>query len=813
VAAEQEQAPDQAGPAPPGAAAAPWREIWQLPTLVGAVAALGLGLAITFTYRPVPDYDALLDGAARRIDTQRYQAALGVLNGKLAPLLGRDSFTPQYQRRFHVLRARALALAQADLGQRVPENDRNIVAEYRNGERSGASLGPADTFYLADAYLALDEVDLALARVDGLPADARHRRHALYRRAIERVGMASPAARERVLELVAQFIADPTVTVDDRAWAELQRARVLAASGQHGEVVDRLLRTHPRWSSASPESRGLLTAELGAAHLEVGERDDARAALSMAERLAPPQSAARGRAIVLLGRLDVLDGRPEAARDRYERVLRELGWSPAAQAARLGLAEVLAAAGEHDLAQARFGEAIDTLNASGEEGGVSRGVLVDALLTQYRQNAAAGDHAQALRYARLADAAFTGERSPDLTLALAEAHLAQADDLLRQADAAADAAADPFALDATTRDEVRRHLRSAGGFFALHADLVTLDEAAFERSTWLSAVSFDRAGDLDLALEKLTTFVTAISESPRRAEARYRLGRIYQAQGRYAAAADAFRALIDDAADAEVGKDVGPFALRAYVPLSQTLLADADPANDQEAERLLSRVLAGGLVGPESLEYRDALLEMGNLHYRAGRYAQAILRLTEAAARFQGERVEHMVRFRLADSYRLEARRIARALEEVMPGSERRELERLRAERLRTAIEHFERVRTGLESLASLSSLERDALRNTFFYLGACPFDLGEYELAVRNYAAAYARYANDPAALVPLIQIVRARLAQGELALARAANDRARRVYESFPQDVWDDSALPLTREDWQRWFEASERLATAGP
>lgn len=793
-------------------AVAPWREIWQVPTLGISIGLLVIGLAVTVLHRPAPDFEALLDAADRRIEARRYTEALDVLNDTLGPLLDRSSFTPEHRRRFHILRARALALGQAEFATRQTANDTNIVREYREAERQGASLTPRDAFFLGQSYLGLGQIDPALKRAEAMPATERPLRHELYRLAIERQDPDTPGGRERVIELVSRFVNDPTLGINDRAWAELQRARVLSATGDHAGVVDRLLRSYPQWARAAPERRAALSVELGAAQMELGDLEDARASLELGEELAEPQSSERGKAVVMLGRLDELAGRPMEARDRYQRVLDSLGWAPAAQAARLGLAEVYAAEGETDLALDLFSEAIEILGEGGPAAGVNAAVLENALISQHRVRLAAGDCRDALRYAQLAEQVHDGERPPELVLALADAHRGVAEDLAEAAGAYRDDGADALTMDAATREEFRRHMRSAGGYYALHADLVTLDESAFERSTWLSAVCFDRAGDLELAERKLTTFVTAISESPMRAEARYRLGRIYQARNRHSAAEGAYRSLIDDANDPETGKGVGPFALKSYVPLAETLLADPDPENDGEALALLERVLSGGLVGPQSEEYRNALVELGTLHYRRGNYVQAIDRLQEALARFKGERMEHLIRFRLSDAFRLEADRIGDALAQAMPGSERRELQRLREERLRTSIEHFELTRDGLERLTDLSTAEAESLRSAYFFLGACAYDLGDYELAVKHYAAAHAKYAGDPAALVPLIQIVSARLEQGELALARAANERAQRLYESFPDEVWNSSDLPLTRDDWQRWFQASEKLATAG-
>lgn len=792
-------------------AVTPWRDIWQVPTLAVSIAALVIGLSITALYRPTPDYQSLLDGAERRIEAKRHVEALSVLNRKLSPLLGRESFSPEHRRRFHTLRARALAFGQIEQGMRLPVNDRNIVSEYREAERHGAVLSPSDAFQLGLAYLGLGELGPALARAESMPAVERHRRHELYRLAIEQPDVATPGGRERIVELVSGFVSDPTLGINDRAWAELQRARVLSATGDWAGVVDRLLRTYPQWSQAAAMHRAALSIELGTAHMELGEIDAARVALELGETLAEPQSSERGQAIVMLGRLDELTGRPQEAKDRYQRVLRDLGWSAAAQAARLGLAEVYASEAEHDLALDLFQSAISEMHEHGPAGGVDAATLETSLLLQYQNLSAATQVHEALRYARMAERVRMGERTAALVQSLADANRAVAETMMRDA-GSGQGPADVLRLDATTRDELRLHLRAAGGYYALHADMVTLDETAFERSTWMSALSFDQAGDLDLAEQKLMTFVTAISESPLRAEARYRLGRVYQVKGRHSAAEEMFRGLIDDANNPDTGKGVGPFALMSYVPLAQTLLADANTENDREALLLLERVLAGGLVGPTSEEYRTALLELGSLHYRQGDYVRAIERLGEALVRFEGERSEHRIRYLMADAYRLEANRISAALTQAMPGSERRELQQLRADRLRTAIEQYEHSRTGLERLQLPTPAEREALRGAYFFLGACAYDLEDYDLAVRHYAAAHAKYSGDPASLVPLIQIVSARLQQGEYALARAANERAQRLYQSFPEEVWADNALPLTREDWQRWFQASERLATAG-
>ncbi|MFN9975706.1 MAG: hypothetical protein ACK58T_38015, partial [Phycisphaerae bacterium] len=61
------------------------------------------------------------------------------------------------------------------------------------------------------------------------------------------------------------------------------------------------------------------------------------------------------------------------------------------------------------------------------------------------------------------------------------------------------------------------------------------------------------------------------------------------------------------------------------------------------------------------------------------------------------------------------------------------------------------------------------------------------------------------------MTQIVNANLERGDFKAAATANERARRFYKSLPNEVWDDRDLPMTRENWERWLDATDRLANA--
>ncbi|MBZ0171788.1 MAG: tetratricopeptide repeat protein, partial [Phycisphaerales bacterium] len=311
------------------------------------------------------------------------------------------------------------------------------------------------------------------------------------------------------------------------------------------------------------------------------------------------------------------------------------------------------------------------------------------------------------------------------------------------------------------------------------------------------------------AIESFTTFADTVRDDARQPEARFRLGQMFQARGEYLIAADYYTGLIDEQQDS-LRPGVGLWADLSYVPLAQCYIQDVDDGNDDDALRLLGSAIDGARGGPDRPEFRQAVLELGNLAFRGGRYAEAIERYEEALARESDLGDEPLVRFRLADSYRLLAEEIDRRLAEPMSDRDAGLLADERSGHLRRAIELFTGVRDELSGRdpRTLSQVEKTYLRNAFFYLGDCAFDLRSFEEAIEYYGMARSSYPGEPAVLVALIQIVNAYIELGDTRSARTANERAKAFYQSLPPEVWDDPNLPLGRREWERWLNSNAKL-----
>lgn len=827
--------PDAAPPNPPPPDRPRWRDVWQLPALVlGGVLLVG-GLTTAYLKAPKADMAAGLADAQKLMESGEYPQALAVLNGNVLEAMNKNALGPQQQREFHLLRARCLYLGQQEKGLDRPENHRAIVSEYLEAERLNAQLDPKDTQYLCATLLSLGEVDRAVRRAQGLPESEAIARRDIIKRAIDQVLSAPKPDTAAALDLLAYLTSDEKLGVPDRAWALARQGRVLIAQGYAPEAAMKIVKTLPRLDGADGPTLGEIHFTLAQAYEQQNELDEAARELEHAATLLEHGSPLMP-ALALM-QAQVFHRRPALgnARERYAAVIQKYPFAPEFGGALLGMAELEAESvisparppGEPEDAGSETGGSEDALARSLEHYTklvelVRSGAAVSAtperigqsLLTRFREQheGRKPDEALALRFAALGEQLFGIDKTPpDLVQALAQVHRRLAEEILSAAGghggilSLADA-------DPATQREAREHLIRAGEYYRTHAAKTVSNPSLYGESLWLAADCFDRAGDNDAAVGAFQQFAGDFPNDVRQPEALFRLGQCYQSRGDLELAARLYRQLI---AGRATGERAGPFADASYVPLAQTLLSDADAANDAEGEELLLTVVNGSIGGTRTPAFRTGLRELGQRYYQTGKHERAIERfeelLTRTAQEPTGAREAELdtVRYRLADCYRLSAATLASDLAAgAMPEGERRDKEKARDGRLSAAATGFEQVRSVLEAKPHRTALEDVYLRNAYFYLGACAFDLKDYTAAVARYDAARERYPKDPASLVAMVQVVSAYLAQGDTAKAALANERAQRFFESIPARAWDDPNLPMSKQDWQQWLAAKEDL-----
>ncbi len=801
---QPEPTPPPEQPVTPGA-----RHAWQIPAAALGVAAL-IGAAVYGVRNaPKPDLSAGLRVAAEQLDAHRFGEALGTLNQDVLPVV--PSLSPDQRREFHLLRARALFLGQAEAGIDRPENHEAILSEYRVAQEMNADPTPRDVAFMAHCHLSLGDLSAASAACDLLPEGSADAKRELLKRMAQRAMESERPTTPTALDLLTRLSAMQGLSEPDRLWVLRGQCRVLVRLGFANEAIEKILKTLPRMESAGGPPLGEVLVTLAEAYLSVGDPRRAGTQLERALGLLPEGHELIPRALRLSGVVSARIGgiEMELARERLTAVVEGFPHSPERPEALLTLAEVESLAAESgessfDAALARYTELVERVSPAGD----LKSRTLTSLLARYASRFDNLDLGVALRFAELGQRLCgPSAATPEVLAALANTHLALAQDLLTRAggkSALTLAEADP-----ATQREAREHLVRAGEAFRAHAGRIVLhDVRSYGESLWAAADAFDRAGDLDASIAAFRQFQTDFPGDAREPEAAFRLAGAYRARGDLQLAAAIYRTLI---AGRSTGGTGGPFADSSYVPLAGTLLSDNQTDNDTEAEGLLLAVARGEVGGVSTPMFSEAVLALAEHYHESGQYARAIERFEEHLAR-QGERAGVGERFRLAECYRRSAEEIDTALRSAMPDAQRVSLQTTRRERLDRALDLYEETIATLSARAHRSASDDLRLRNARFYVGDCAYGLGDFDTAIRAYDAARDAYPKDPASLVAMVQIVSALLAQGKDAEAATANTRARRFYESLPESVWNDPTLPMSRAQWESWLDAQTRL-TSGP
>lgn len=794
------------GPAPT------WRDAWQLPVLAVSGLLLAVGLVLVVLARPTVDVVPRIDEAAKLVEAEKFEDALKLLNEDVWPQIEQGKLGAADERRYYLLAARSIYEAAMERKLSRAENFEHVIRSYVRAEELKQRLDANDVERFALSLMALDRLEEAKRRIDSLPSGEQSRRIALYRKLTTKLLNKPVPDQQAATDLVAWMLSEPTLSDADRVWAMTRQAELRLIGGYREEAIRGMLQQLPRLEEGNAEEKAELLALLGWGYIEDGKFAEAEKWLTRAEELAEEREPLTSR--IRLNRARVAESRSDfqAAKDQYQKVLDAPGSRRFRREALLGLAESQFALDEIEPSLDAYARLIDTFRDEGMQSPIDRERVATSAMARFRTRLEAGDARMALRFASIGESLFPQGRAPaDVMLGLGEANRRLAEDAVAEATGGRPTTAIGD-LDPTTRKRAREHFLAAGNALRTHASMTAgQNGAGYSDSLWNAADSFDRAGDQDKAIALFKQFADEFPTDPRMAEARFRLGRCYQSRGDLELAARTYEDLIAtrDGAPGQPGS--GPFADASYVPLAQTYLATGTPENISRATQMLKAVVNGTVVGVDSPGFRDALAELGTMFYRNGEPERAIENIDELLRRYPNEPGMELAKFRLSDSYRLSAAKIEKSMAEGMPEEERRSLEKTRNERLQLAAAGFDQVRRALDAKSKdkRNAVEETYLRNAFFYLGDCAYALGDFDGAIRAYTAARDRYPNDAASLVAMIQIVNANLARGDVKAALTANERAKRFYRSLPAEVWNDPNLPMTKEDWERWLDATDRLA----
>jgi tetratricopeptide (TPR) repeat protein len=662
---------------------------------------------------------------------------------------------------------------------------------------------------LDGARTRLAELDAAAGAGTGGP-DARRRRNRVLRELVEHSLRQENLTFDALTALLAGYRDDPMLSPADELWAIARHAELRLEAGQPRDAVDRLLIDMRRFEPRLAQNPGLGFGELyvliARGYYDLGDHDYARYHANRALGELDDGSPIRGDALTLLGQLDIAGGDWEQAFERFDEVVRNFPGTHSFLPGLLGRAETLSILGDPERSLEDYRRLRDRLGSAGPRRDVTRERVARSLGDRHDAALTAGRLEDALAYVGLAETLFDrGAVPPTTLLRIASTSRQLADNLItaarREKEPTRPDNVPMAAIDPTLLAEASAHYRRAADYYVRHARSLaghTTDDDAWAASLWLGADSHDLAGYHDEAITHFSEYLSGRSDAdPMRSEASFRLAQAHQAQMDYESAAQHYQQVIDDHPRSHV-------ASRSRVPLARSLIA-LDRREEAE-QNLLQVVLGQRHLGPDAVDYRDALVELGKSYYDGGRYIKAIERLEEALQRYPDDAEILQVRFRLADSYRRRGGEIAEELADpsLLP-SRRHELDQLRNDHLLRALDLFGQVADTRPRMLSgrPDSVQHQLVRYAGLYRADCLYELGRYEKAITLYDEVAGRYPRHHASLTALIQIVNCYSRLGDTANLDAAHHRALARLRELPDEAFTAPDALLDRAAWERWLQ----------
>ncbi len=795
------------GPGPGAKSGRDWSNLWQMPTIIGAIILILLGLRVAVDRAPENDFPGAFAQIDRLIASGEFELAAQQLNEVIEPNL--QLATPLEQGRFHATVADWIALAQDAENLEVSQNARRVSDEYTEAVRLGAMLDSGRLQRWALALIDVGDLDAARRRLTDLEAlatdsseglDVRRRRNRVLRRLVEVSLRQEDLSFDALMRLLEDFRADRMLTPADELWAIARQARLRLEAGFPQQAVDHLLvelrRFEPKLDETPELSFGPLYTLLGRGYYDLGNDRYAEFHAERALEQFARSDDGRGDALVLLGEVAVTSGRWQEAMEYFDEVVRRYPYTPSGPAGLLGRAEVLSVLGEPDRSLADYRALGDRLASTQLRRDVNRDRVSRSLAGQHDNALTMGRLPDALGFIELAGALFEPGRIPlDILKRLTSTNRQQADTLLAEGRRAATDGEPqevrPEQIDPAVRALAAEHYHRAAEYAVQHARRLAGNPVADEdwaHSLWLAADSYDLAGWHDEAVTHFTEYVAGRTvDDPRRPDAMFRLAQAYQAKLDCASAVIHYEQLIAEHPRSHV-------ASRSHVPLARCYLA---LGRRPEAQQQLIQVLAGKrYLKPDAVDYRDALIELGTSYYQDGEYVRAIERLDHALRRYPDDPRLDDVRFRLADSHRRRAEELRKLIDEpVTPPGEQARIATLRREHLAVGLDLFGDLS---RPMAGPSGRGETAL----LYQAQCAFELQLFSRAIELYEQVASHFPRHLSSLTALIQIVNCYFKLGDSQRADVAHRRALAKFDELPAEAFDGPDDLLDRAAWERWL-----------
>ena len=602
------------------------------------------------------------------------------------------------------------------------------------------------------------------------------------------------------MELLEAILAESSPSPDDHAWAFVRKAEVLIAQGHEEKALAMLAEFEgqdlpPKYRNEVDFLRGL-----GLRH--TGHSDQADLILRNLMTRLDDRGDIYARTALTLGKINYEQYRYHDAHQFYQLVVQSQAGKDWYVAGKFGLAECSALHEDYSQAAIQYQEVVRFLNAKPHNRALEGITVRQSLATLAHRLAMLKQYDTALSFLTI-EQDLAPKDDVDAAYRFARMHDARALQLLEQLDEQpAEDQPSPTAeqYQLQQREKITDHFHVAAEQFLRVADIATGDDELYGTALRRAAQAYDKAGDAEQAILAWQRYVAEREGHPFWPFALFHLAQTYQSIGEYQTAINHYENLIRKHPRL-------PAAFDSMIPLARCYLA-LDPPDRDRAKVILRGVLTDRALTPESSHFRDALFELGKLHYDSQEYPQAITILTQAIDRYPDDTMLGTALFIVGESYRKSGLALDKTLSDLAQepggaGNQQKMTDR-RKEHLSNARSYFERAIAFYEKLPEKDFTELDRLyrRHCWVYLADSMYDLGQYAEATRAYEQTALHYQLTPTALISLVQIANCQLKLGNPVQARSANERGLWQLKKMSDDALAAGSVSMSRQEWTDWF-----------
>ena len=766
--------------------------LWQLPLLFASIVLFVCAAVLFVEGRPTITINQKLAVARAYLREDRPDAAVE----SITRLMAAEKFPREVEGQLHLAFAEALDAAQNQRQQSVPAVHQRIVEESQIALAQGVRPTGEILRRMAENLEALGKPVEAVAQYRQAIAIDPARAIRLQRKVID-LQLASsdwaPAEASLDAYLAADGIADT-----ERAWAKAHKAQLLI---DRGDYVDarRLLDEAVRLDSGEI-AQAEVRYRLGVCAWKLGNLDEAQKLLGAARTAFRAQHPLDADAAYALGKIAAEKNDPALAAKFFDIVIAGSPHSAIAPLARVARGVCLIERGEEE-------QGLFDLKTATEQARVTPNLREEALAALRKASAMlAGKQEYQSALELLAyEQSLDADPPAGFFARLAESHE-------RRAQQIEQSIADASPAEKLRREQLYRSAcgQAADAHLAYSRALHAASDKAYGEAMWKGLTLYERAGNPQAIAAALELFVSEKAADPLAPEALLRLARTYESVAQPSKAVSAYQKLLG-------AYEQSPAARQAAVPLARLYLQQGAEGH-KLAETVLRKVVESGGEGEE---FRWALVELGTLYHRTGRWEPALPPLEQFAVKFSDDPRVSEATFLAAECYRKLAQEhdaelaaaTASPAEGNSPAPGASSGAELKKSQLARASGLYQQA--GELYRAAPQPLTRETDRR-YQKLAAlrradCEYELGRFANAIELYRAVVREFASDPVALAASVQIVNSFAALKRPEEARAANEQARRLLETLPQGALESSQGPAGDassvmsktyfEQWLRW------------